>query len=234
MKNFLNSLKWDFIVMYKYGIIFVAAFIASIYCVSLFFSNTIGHEKIVAALIFSDPVMYGFLFVSISILFEKEAGIHQALSITPMPIRRYIWSKAIAFSLLAIVCSTAILLAANPEKIHLVLFVAAVALSSILFVFIGIIGVSFVHNFNQFILLMPIVLAPICLPFLDYFDVYSSWFFYLIPTQASLLLFESSVSSIESWQVVYAIVYLILWIWLAYVLAFKSYRTRILKTSRNE
>ena len=234
MKKLLNAIRWDFILMFKYGIVFIAILIATIYGVSLFFSNTVGQEKIVAALIFSDPVMYGFLFTAIIILFEKEAQIHQALSITPMPIKRYIWSKAISFSLLAIVCSTAILIAANPEKINVVLFILAVALSSILFVFIGVIGVSFVHNFNQFILLMPIVLAPICLPFLDYFDIYSSWFFYLIPTQASLILFESALSSFESWQLVYAIVYLLIWNWFSYTLALKLYKTRILNTSRNE
>jgi fluoroquinolone transport system permease protein len=234
MKKLLNTIKWDFILMFKYGIVFIAFFIASVYCISLIFSNAEGQEKLVAALIFSDPVMYGFLFSSIIILFEKEAQIHQVLSITPMPIRRYIWSKAIAFSLLAIFCSTAILLAANPDKINLILFVTAVALSSILFVFIGIIGVSFVQNFNQFILLMPIVLAPICLPFLDYFDVYSSWIFYLIPTQASLILFESAVNTFENWQVTYAIIYLLLCNWIAYIWALKSYKKRILNTSRDE
>lgn len=234
MRSFLNQIKWDFILIYKYGIVPVAIAITGIYSISLLLAETSEMEKLVAALIFSDPVMYGFLFTAIMVLFEKDAQTHQVLAVTPLSMKKYIWSKALTFTLLAFVCSTIILLSASPNEFHPLVFFVAVGFSSILFVFIGIIGVSFVNNFNQFILLMPIVLAPVFLPFLDYFSLYNSWFFYLIPTQACLLLFEASVSKIEYWQLIYSITYLILCNWLCYKLAVKLYKKRILKTSRNE
>lgn len=234
MRSFANIIKWDLILIYKYGIVAVAFAISGIYSISLLLADIEGMEKLVAALIFSDPVMYGFLFTAIMILFEKDAQTHQVLAVTPLSIKKYIWSKAFTFTLLAFVCSTIILLSASPGEFHPLLFLLAVSFSSILFVFIGIIGVSFVNNFNQFILLMPIVLAPVCLPFLDYFNLLESWVFYLIPTQACLLLFTASISKIEIWQLIYSIVYLIICNWACYKLAVKLYKKRILKTSRDE
>lgn len=234
MKCFWNTIKWDFILIYKYGIVAVALGITGLYCISFLLADTTGMEKMVAAIIFTDPVTYGFIFTSIMLFFEKDARTQEVLAVTPLPMKNYILSKAFTFSLLALFCSTAILLSAKPSEFHMLLFLLAVILSYALFVFIGIIGVSFVHNFNQFILLMPIVLAPVFLPFLDYFGLFESWLFYIIPTQACLLLFEASVSNIENWKLVYAIIYLIFWNWVTYKLAVKLYRERILKTSRDE
>lgn len=102
MKNLLVALKWDFRLIGKYGIATVALAIAVIYCSILLFFNTKGFEKLISVFIFSDPVMYGFLFTAIMILFEKDAHIHEALAITPAPASRYILSKTIAFTVCGI------------------------------------------------------------------------------------------------------------------------------------
>lgn len=234
MKSFVNTLKWDLVLIYRYGIVAVAFAITAMYSISLLLVDTSKLGKLVAVLTFSDPVMYGFLFTAVLILFEKDAQTHQVLAITPMPVKNYIWSKVIVFTLLSFVCSVIIMLSAQLAIFNPFYFFLAVSLSSSLFIFVGIIGVSFVNNFNQFILLMPIVLLPIVLPFLDYFKLFQSYFFYLIPTQACLLLFEASISSIENWQLIYALLYLLICNFLAYGWALKLYKKRILKTSRNE
>jgi hypothetical protein len=54
----------------------------------------------------------------------------------------------------------------------------------------------------------------------------------LIPTQACLLLFEASVSKIENWQLIYAVVYLGALNFLVYKWAYSSYNKRIIKTDR--
>ncbi len=234
MKNLLNTIKWDAVLIYKFGIITIALIISLMYSIGLILSNTTGLEKVVSVLIFSDPVMYGFLFTALLILFEKGANIHQALAVTPMPISHYVWSKAIVFTILAFICSSLIILAARPDYFNFLAFFPAVILSSSLFVFIGIIGTSYIDNFNQFILLMPIVLAPICLPFLAYFNLYHSGLFYIIPSHACLLLFKASVEPITIWQWLYALVFLIMCNILCYKLAIRHYKVRILKTSYNE
>jgi len=229
MNILLKAIKWDTVLIYKYGIFTVALSISAIYSISFLFTDTHGLEKLVALLIFTDPVMYGFLFTAVMVLFEKDARTNQVLAITPLTSRQYILSKAISFTLLALICSLLILISAHPAVMHLILFIPAVILSSALFVFIAIIGVSHVRNFNQFILVIPLVLAPVCLPLLDFFNVAHSWLFYLIPSQACLLLFGGSVGSITGWQILYSIIYLLGWNYFVFRWAVRAYNRSLLK-----
>lgn len=234
MKKLLNLIKWDFTLIFKYGIVTVASAIALIYAAALLLLDADGINKLVSVLIFSDPVMYGFLFTAVIVLFEKDANIHQALAVSPMPVSRYIWSKAVVFTIVALVFSTAVVLAYQAETFYLFPFIAGVILSSSLFVFIGIIGVSYAKNFNRFILLMLVVLMPAFLPFFDFFSVYESPLFYVFPTQASLLLFKAAFTPLEPWEITYALVYSIINNILFYKLALRRYERRILNISRNE
>lgn len=229
MRLLFQTLKWDALLIYKYGIVAVAASITTLYCVGFLLVDTKGFENIVAALIFSDPVMYGFLFTAVMVLFEKDARTHEVLAVTTLPGEYYLLSKAIVFTLLSFLCSLAMVIFAQPAQFHPVIFMLAVLLSSVLFVFVGVIGVSFVQNFNQFILIIPIVLAPVCLPFLSFFGLSNSWWYYLIPTQACLVLFKGSMNSIAPWQLAYALIYLSICVLLAYFWAVKSFYIRILK-----
>lgn len=226
-----NLIVWDFRIIVRYGIVPVAVGITVLYVLVFIFSDTSSWQKVIPVLIFSDPVMYGFLFTSIIILYEKDAQTQQALSITPLSSRQYVISKIIVFGLLALICSMAMLIAAGPEIIHWMIFTLAVVLSASLFVLIGIVCVSFAQNFNQFILSVPIVLSPSILPFLAYFDLYQSWFYYFIPTHASLLLFDMSINKINWGTLIYAISYLLMCNAFAFAWAIKTYNQRILKTN---
>ncbi|MDA3891641.1 MAG: hypothetical protein PF517_08255 [Salinivirgaceae bacterium] len=234
MKLLIENVKWDAYLIFKYGIVTIAAIITALYCMSFIFIDTTGLEKVVSVLIFTDPVMYGFLFTSVMVLFEKDAHTHEVIAVTPLPVNYYILSKAIVFTLLALVSGLAIIVSAQPAYFQPLLLILAIVLSASLFVFVGIVGVSFVQNFNQFILIMPLVLGPACLPLLHYFDLVNSWMFYLIPTQACLILFSASVSITEIWQIIYALIYLIIWNFYAYKWAVKSYKKRIIKTDTYE
>jgi fluoroquinolone transport system permease protein len=234
MKKLLRLIKWDFTLILKYGIVAVASVIALIYCAAILLLDIDGSDKLISVLIFSDPVMYGFLFTAAIVLFEKDANIHQALAVSPLSVSQYLWSKTFVFTTVALVYSSAIVLAFQPGSFNPFPFITGVVLSSTMFVFIGMVGVSYVKNFNQFILLMPIVLAPACLPFLGFFSVYESPLFYIVPTQACLLLFEASFAPVELWEMAYALIYIAVCNIILYKLALHHYERRILKISRNE
>lgn len=228
MKKLFTAIKWDTFLIYKYGIVTIAAIVTAIYSAVLLATNTNGYEKLITVLVFSDPVMYGFLFTAVMILFEKESRTHQAISVSPLTPNQYILSKTITFTLLALCCSLVVILSAHPQYFNLIFYLLATVFSASLFVFIGIIGVAYVNSFNQFILLMPIVLGPVCFPFLSYFDLINSWIFYLIPTQACLLLFEASVMPIKTTELLYAIIYLLIWNIGCYLIALRTYKQKIL------
>ena len=230
MSVLISTIKWDLKLIVKYNIATIAFAITAVYVAVFLIFDMQGYENIVALFIFSDPVMYGYIFISVMILFEKDAGTLKALAVTPLTTRRYILSKGISFTILAVVTSTIMLLAARVPNINYLYFYLAVILSSMLFVFIGIISVSKVNNFNQFIVVIPLILAPTGLPFFNYFGVTDSYFFYLIPTQACLILFEAAFTFVAGWKIIYGISYLLVWIYLTYIYAQKFYNRFIITT----
>lgn len=223
-------LRWDLLLIVRYGIVTVALIITAIYVVALLLSDTSGNEKWVTVLIFSDPAMYGFLFTAVMVLFEKDARIHLAMKVTPQPAIVWLISKTTVFALLSMVCSAAIMVAAQPAYFQPLWFVAGVIMSSVLFSFVGIIGASHVKNFNQFIILMPLVLAPVCLPFVHFLWEVSWWPLYAIPSMGCLILFEASVRPVATWSLVYAIVSLAIWIAFSAHVALRTYQKQFRKS----
>lgn len=224
--NLINKtlLRFEFKSMLRHGIIPVAAVLTIIYIAIFLLLDTHQFEKVIAALIFSDPVMYGFLFTSVVILFEKDNNIHQALGVIPFSARQYFISKIIAYNILALLCSSLMLLAAQPERVNILSFIMGVLGSSTLFILISIAATARVKNFNQFIAVIPFLMTPVALPFLSFFDLANHWSFYLIPTQACLILFKHSLSETPVWELLYAIAYLTLCIALSSVWASRWYK----------
>lgn len=103
----------------------------------------------------------------------------------------------------------------------------AVLLTSVFFVLIGFVGVARVKTFNQYIIVIPVFLIPTAIPLLNFLEITNTYWFYMIPSQASLLLFEAGFSTMATWKIVYAIVYLSASIFGAYVWAKKSYQKHI-------
>lgn len=233
MSVLVNTIKWDLKLIVKYNIALIAFIITTLYVAAFFAFNTAGYEKIIAMLIFSDPVMYGYIFISVMVLFEKDAGTLKALAVTPLSTKRYILSKAIAFTLLSTVTSTIMLLASRPVYVNYGNFFIAVISSSMLFIFIGIISISRVRNFNQFIVIIPMIMMPVALPFLNFFGVTDSLWFYIIPTQACLILFEAAIAPIETWKLIYSIIYLLFWNYLAFIYAQRFYNRYIIKSDQH-
>ena len=74
-------------------------------------------------------------------------------------------------------------------------------------------------NFNQYLLRMAGILVPTALPFLNFFEITDTLWWYLLPSQAGLLLLEAAFLPVEGWQIAYALLYLVVWnagaFWLA-------------------
>jgi fluoroquinolone transport system permease protein len=219
---------WDLRLQVKYHIVTVAAAVTVLYTV-LFKSLPLPNlDKVLILLIFSDPSMLGFLFIGVLILFEKGANTLPALVVTPLRAWQYLWAKTLSLTCIALACSFGMAVVGHGWSFGYGYLLLAVFFSSVLFLMIGFVGVARVKTFNQYLLIIPLFLAPLSLPLLHFFGV-SDWAgFYLIPTQASLLLFQAAFGPVAPWQVVYAVLYLPLACLVAYRFARQAYVTRII------
>ncbi|WP_340201877.1 ABC transporter permease [Ascidiimonas sp. W6] len=234
MKNNFNllykALKWDFYLQKKYNILLIALIISIFYAVCW---KIIGNDlpgEVLVILIFSDPAMLGFLFIGVLLLTDKGSRTLQVFNISPLSTEGYIWSKTISLTIITIFCSLVITIAAHGLDFNFIYLLLGVILSSTLFIFIGFIAVSLVNNFNEYVFVLPFFMLPLCIPFLNYFGITNTKLFYLIPTQASLILLDTILhKNTDFIQIMYAIGYLILWNFIGYIIAKKFYKKFLIK-----
>ena len=222
MRNYWTHLiKWDFILFAKYRIILITAIIAALYTI-LFRFLPEGSEKLVVFIIFSDPTFMGFMFIGAILLFEKSSHTNQVLSILPLRLSDYILSKALVLTIIALTAGLIMIVAGTGFHFNPLIMIIGFTLTSLIFVFLGIAGVARVKTLNQYILILPLFFIPAALPFLDFFGLWESPLFYIIPTQASLLLFEGIHSGISVGNLIYSLSYLTLWVLFSYYFAYRS------------
>ncbi len=228
MSALFNMIKLDLKLLVKYNLLAVALLLACVY-IALFKIFELGdYHPLISAIVFSDPAMLGFIFIGVMVLYEKGEHTLQALSVCPVNFENYIWSKAIALTILALPVCFGIVFSSYGFYFNYFAFILAVLFSSILFALLGFIGVTKVQTFNQYIIIIPLFFAPAIVPLLDLFNLWFHPVFYLIPTHASILLLKASFKPISLFDWVYSISYLIIWLVGARYFAIKSYKKNLL------
>lgn len=228
MNALISLIKLDVKLLVKYNLLSVSIFLSVIY-IALFKIFDVGsYHPLISAIVFSDPAMLGFIFIGVMVLYEKGQHTLQALSVCPVKFENYVWSKAIALTILALPICFGIVFSAYGFSFNYFAFILAVLFSSMLFSMLGFIGVARVQTFNQYIIVIPLFFAPTIVPLLDLFNLWFHPILYIIPTQASLLLFKASFEPISLFEWVYSIGYLTIWLIGARYFAIKSYKKHLL------
>jgi fluoroquinolone transport system permease protein len=229
MIKMLRFTWWQVRLLAKYQILTIALIIAVIYLLVLYFFKILHDDLVTSLFVFLDPTAIGFIFIGAIILFEKGDNTLDAQIITPMETRHYLWSKAIALLLPAIVCSSGIVFAAHGFDFNYFSFYISLILTSLIFTFLGIAGVIRVKTFNQYMVLIPLFTAPTSLPLLNFLGLTDWKWLYLIPTQSTLDLFIFSLGRNHYRIELFDIAYLGLWTWLSYYFARKSFEKKMYK-----
>ena len=216
-------IKWDLTIFARYNIVTVSLFIAIFYIAIMKVTGVGRFEDILIFLIFSDPTVLGFIFIGAIVLFEQDQMILQALVVTPQTKGSYLWSKTIALTLLALPTSLAIAIAGESSELNYLFLITGLVLTSVLFSMIGFIAVVRVKSFNQYIFVIPIFLAPTCLPLLNFLHITDSYLLYLIPTQGSLILLTGTFRYVSPIETLYAVTYLLISCFVAYKIALREF-----------
>jgi len=230
MKTILQIIKWDLTLQIRYNILTIAIVISAFYIMIFKLLPGENLDPLLIILLLSDPAMFGVMFIGVLVLYEKDNNTLDALIVTPLKSSQYLWSKAISLTLIAVPIAVTIAIFGHGLKLNYFYFLIGIVLSSIMFVFLGFVIVSKSKGFNQYILKFALWTMPISIPVLGIFDIYQSKLYYLVPSQATIILLKAGLNhSQHSWQVVYSILYLILWLIFSYVLASKAYQSNLTK-----
>lgn len=224
MNNLFQSIRWDFLRQIRYNIIASAVVVNVLYVLIVLNLPEGDYGWLAIFLIFNDPMGLGLMFVGALYLFEKSENTLQALSVTPLRTWQYLASKVITLTLIALAGSLVIAWAFYGWRYNYASFLAGAGLSASLFTLLGVSVAAYCRNFNDYLLRAVGLILPMVLPFLNFFGFTDTLWWYLLPSQGSLLLLEAAFGPAEGWKLAYALFYLLAWNAGAFLLA-----VRILK-----
>ena len=226
-----RTVLWDLRLQVKYQILTVAVIVTVLYITIFKLLVKEEFDEILILLIFTDPAMLGYIFIGALVLFEKGSNTLDAIVVSPLRIPEYLFSKVISLGLIATVCALIMAMAGHGFRFNYFLFIYSVFITSAIVTFLGFAGASRIRTFNQYIIIIPMFLAPLALPVLNFFGLTNSWLLYTIPTQATLNLLWGSFHSMGIVDLVYSLVYLPLCLLLSYAYAARSFRRHIIISS---
>lgn len=219
---FINFLKLDWKLLNRNSMVILSFVMALIYVGAFYLLKPIGSlDIILVVLLFNDPVVTGFLFAGVMLLFDKNQNTLQALRILPSPVNHYIWSKALILSALATITGLIMTLIAHGPHLNYINLFFGIFGMSLIFTFAGFIFGSFSNSFNNFLLYIIAFMVPMALPMLWLFDVLPFYYFSPVPSMAGLILLKAALTEVSFWELVYAYAYTIIGIIVSYKLAVK-------------
>ncbi len=227
----LFALRQDLLFQFRHGFVYAYGVVTLFYVIGLLNLPEGPREVVTPLLVFSDTGVLGMFFVGGIVLLERSDNLIESLFVTPLRLWDYVLAKTISLTVLALLASMIILIAAHGIVTSLSLFLAATAMTSIIFTCVGLVIASFARSLNHYfflsILITPVVLFPILL----HLGILDSPLFLALPTTATLVLLRAPFSS-PSWPlVVYSLGYLACGAALALWGAHRVFLRRVVRTS---
>lgn len=227
MRRLLHAVVWDLRLQLRHHVITIAVLVWLSYVALFQFISGLPRDELTILLLFSDPTVFGFLFVGVLVMFERIANTLEAVAVSPLSPAQYLWSKALSLTLIALFGGVVMALGSHALQFSVPPLCVALGLSSVFFIFLGFAAVVRVRTVNAYLLVVPVFLLPLISPLLGYTGIVESRLFYLVPTQATLVLFERSFQDRPWWEWIYAVAYLIVCIAVAFRWARRSFEAYI-------
>lgn len=226
MKRITNALKTDVRFQFKQGFYYVYAAVTLLYIIVFLYIPKEALVYTLPAAIFSDPSLLGFIFIGAIFLLEKDQGIFQYLSITPLMLKEYIIAKVCSLSLLSLIVSFVLAISIGTSFNPLLLFLGC-TLSSIFFTLIGIYAVCGCKSINQFFGVLVAYMIILLIPAIAMFNIPYTGFLKAFPTYTGLRLVFGAYGGISFIEALYCCLNLVVFSFVLYILTVKKVQKKL-------
>jgi len=193
MKSLVQLLKWDAILFNRNRLFLLSLVVAIIYTGLFYLLKPLGSlDTILVVLIFNDPVVTGYLFAGILLLFDKSQHTLQAIAVLPIPFRQYLLSKTILLSVVATFTALIMTIATRGMDFNWAHLLVGVFLSAFIFSLIGFSIGAMINGFNQLLIYSVPFLVLCAIPLLPVFGFGRPEYFFLLPSTGGIQLLRAS------------------------------------------
>lgn len=211
----LSAIKYDIKFQVRYGFYYAYLLLTVVYILGLRMLPEAYRTFATGLVIFTDPSVLGFFFISGIVLMEKSQNTLESLFVTPLQVSEYIWAKVVSLTLLSLLSSLAIAVFTLGASFNVLLLVVGVGLSSVFFTLLGFALAARAKSLNQYFF-YSVPTFVLDLPLLKYLGFLDAWLYYLLPSKPTLLLIEGALGRITPAEAVYAVAALGAWIAVGY------------------
>lgn len=165
-------------------------------------------------LLVGDIAIIGFFFIGGAVFFEKQERTIGAIVCTPLRFWEYVAAKLAVLVAMSLFVAVVVATAATGFQYAPVPLVVGVVIGTVVMLLVGFATSLPFASVTDWFLSATIPLALLSLPVLYLAGVWANPALYLIPTQGPLLLLASAFDQVAlaPWQIVYAVVYPLVWI----------------------
>jgi fluoroquinolone transport system permease protein len=214
-------LKKDILLQWRQGFWLIYFVFTAIYVTVLLSIPENSRLLISLLLILSDTTMLGIIFIGALVLLEKQQAILQSLFVTPLEPAKYIWSKTLSLSMIALCMSILVYLPAWTFNVYTPLLLAAIAITAGTFVMLGLGLAARVETINQYFGLLMGTSMLLIIPLIPYMLLDQHPAFLVLPYVASLDLMLGAREPLPLWRILVDICFLLVWGYLSYRYAHK-------------
>jgi len=204
-------IKTEITLQWRQGFWLVYFVVSALYVLVLL--NVPGENRMMVSLIMilTDTTMLGVLFIGALVLLEKQQAVIHSLFVTPLEPSRYIWSKTISLSLIAVVMSILVYLPVWNFSAYTLVLLLTVTFTAGTFALLGLGLAAGVETINQYFGIQMAVSMLFLLPVIPYLLLDQHPVFLFLPYIASLDIMLGAMDPLPAWRLICDLLFMSAW-----------------------
>ena len=212
MSRLAAMLKMDILLQKRYGLYYAAAFVTLVWVAALAAIPASVVRPALPYVIFGDLAVIGFYFIAGQVIFEKTERTIYAMVVTPLRFWEYLASKLASFSLMSLLASLVITVAATGLKFNPLYLALGVVLAALINTVVGFIAVAPYRSISSFLVPSQLYLLVLGLPVVHFAGWIDFPLFYAVPTMGSLYLLVGAFGTVTAGETLYGVLIQVAWI----------------------
>lgn len=220
----LALFKYDINVQMRSGYWTVYGIIGLIYILILINLPVGIRDKVAIFLVLSDTSVLGLIIVGAIVLLEKQQGVLMSLSVTPLNLNTYLYSKVLSLTLLSVLVSSLIWIIPIWSFRGYGIILPGIILSSMVHIMFGLGFSAGVSSFNQFMARVILGSLLLSVPVIPMFLLPGTGWLIVLPMNAAADLFYRLAMGNSSVMQLVDILILFVWIYIMRLFAQRQFR----------
>ncbi len=249
MTRLISTMKWDTRLQWRNGFYYAALVVVVIW--SLLVSQIPqralqelggGLAWLLPIAVLGNLLIGTFYFIGGLLLLEKGEGTLEAQIVTPLRTNEYLISKLSTLTLLSLLENSllvgiitifrspfeseggwAMIGSATALMVGIILFIAALVVGALILCLFGFLVVIRYDSINEYLLPSILITTLLMLPLATYLAGWFNPLLYLHPVQAPLTLFQAAWQTLPVWEILYGLLYGLIWVGLLFHAARKAF-----------